>query len=177
MRSLVIGVLSLLTAAGCGGSDDSSGTGGAGGSAGSGGSGGQTLCEQLGPNAYVKVELSGAVTQSIDWKPADMTCGGSVLNSVSLGWVSGDLELLITGIALAAGQTGSGTGKLSINAGDTSYATDADACSFDISKNEEVSQNSFLVEGTGSCGPLDEVGGSGAITASQLSFASYALGG
>ena len=150
-RLALLGVLLTLAHAACG-DDDGGGAdndGGAapasdgtdGGAADDDGSGAVGVCDDLGPDAYLTVELTGDVTESIDWAPEEMDCSGSAVTALTLGWSNDDLDVSLRDIDVATGETGTGlSGSLLVNAGPASYS--GDTCTLAITTNEQVTSSS-----------------------------------
>lgn len=144
--------------------------------------GGDAGCQTLGP-AYLRIELAGSVTQTVDWAPTDCGAGFAASNDTSLGFVEPGLDVLVD-FAAPAGETVTGVaGRLRLNvetdAGTVSYSTEREGCTVDVTRSElaDAELSLWFVEGTGTCDQLGEVGGSGTITVEgQFSFAGYPLG-
>jgi hypothetical protein len=139
-----------------------------------------------GPDAYLRAELTGAVTETIDWSSSGTECGGSAFGGdIHLSWshdISAARELQI-GLDRLTPDDGMGTGlpaRLTINivgADAASYIGAAEGCVVTITRNEVAQEFLRFIEGTATCGPISQVGGDGVITIDgELSFADYVPG-
>jgi hypothetical protein len=145
--------------------------------------GGAGSCDtDFGPDAYLRADLAGDVTETVDWTSADVDCGGSAFSdTVSLTWDGPGLTFQMSDIT--PGPEGIGTGipgALVILVGDQDpigYSSNVEGCTFDITTNEVADDFIRFVAGTGICGPLNEIGSDGVITIEgQFAFADYVPG-
>lgn len=145
--------------------------------------GGTGSCStSFGPDAYLRAELAGDLTETVDWTAADVDCGGAAFSdTLSLTWDGPGLAVQMSDITPGPEGTGTGVpGALVALVGDVDpigYSSDVEGCSFDILTNEVASEFVRFVTGTGTCGPLNEIGGDGVITIEgQFAFAVYVPG-
>lgn len=140
-----------------------------------------------GPDAYLRGQLTGTVTETLDWRSSAMECGGSAFDAdIHLGWshdISADLLLQIGLDRLTPDSNGLGTSlpaRLTINVVGTdnaSYVGAADGCVVTITRNEVAQDHLRFIEGTASCEPISQIGGEGEITMDgELAFANYVPG-
>lgn len=173
--------------AAAGGPAAASPTGGGDATAGSDGGGsdggGSGSCDtDFGPDAYLRADLTGEVTQAVDWTSADVDCGGAAFSdALSLTWEGPGLTFQMSDITPGSPGTGTGIpGVLVVLVGDQNpigYSSDVEGCTFDITTNDVAGEFVRFVEGTGTCGPLNEIGGDGVITVEgQVTFADYVPG-
>jgi hypothetical protein len=145
--------------------------------------GGAGSCDtDFGLDAYLRADLTGGVTETVDWTSADVDCGGSAFSdTLALTWEGPGLAFQASGITPGPEGTGTGIpGDLLILVGDEDpigYRSNVDGCTFDITTNEVAGEFIRFVAGTGTCGPLTEIGFDGVITVEgQLAFAVYVPG-
>lgn len=192
LGALCIGLTLLVTA--CGG--ESAGTdpgpvgaaspsaaGSTGDNGATAGPGGLGSCDtDFGPDAYLRATLSGDASQAVDWTSADVDCGGAAFSdTLALTWDSPGLAIHMSDITPGSEGTGTGIpGALNVLVGDQHpivYSSDVEGCTFDVTTNEVVREFVRFVAGTGTCGPLNEIGGDGVITIEgQFEFAVYVPG-
>jgi hypothetical protein len=145
--------------------------------------GGTGSCDtSFGPDAYLRADLAGDVAETVDWTSADVDCGGSAFSdTLTLTWDGPGLTIQVNDIT--PGPEGIGTGipgVMVILVGDQNpigYSSNVEDCTFDITTNEVAGEFIRFVVGTGTCGPLNEIGSDGVITIEgQFAFANYVPG-
>lgn len=161
------------------------------GAIGCGGPGGgqATQCSPV-DDAFLMLELTGALTQSIDWTAQgtgtdQLACGSVGLEDgldLALAGQADDGSQLSVSVSIdgiGEGETGSFTGDLTIGSELGLYGTTDGGCTFDIDTQSALGADAvadgYRIEGTGTCDTLTDLFDTQKATASGLAFRAVAV--